>query len=124
LQLLDQNGNRLARTSPFAYVDAATVPFIAVPPMIIRGVAGVVLGCRCVVTNTRTGQSVDAVVADAGPSNNLGEISVACAKSIGVPIGGTHPANGGGAPSPSIHYQLFPGTAAVVNGVTYPLQHS
>jgi hypothetical protein len=31
--------------------------------------------------------------------------------------------DGDGASSPSIHYQLFPGTAAVVNGVTYPLQH-
>jgi hypothetical protein len=123
LQLFDQSGNRLPRTSPFKYVDSATVPFIVVPPMIIRGVADVVLGCRCVVTNTRNGQSVEAVVADGGPKNHLGEISVACAQAIGVRIGTTHPAQGDGAPSPSIHYQLFPGTAAVVNGVTYPLQH-
>jgi hypothetical protein len=123
LHLFDQNGNRLPNSSPFKYVDSATVPFIAVPPMIIWGVAGVVLGCRCVVTNTRTGQSVEAVVADVGPKNYLGEISVACARAIGVRIGTTHPAQGDGAPSPSIHYQLFPGTAAIVNGVTYPLQH-
>lgn len=124
LRLLDDNGEFLPASSPFAYVDSATVPFIVVPPMIVRGVAGVVMGCRCVVTNTRNGQSVEAVVADGGPSNHLGEISVACAKAIGVPTGTTHPANGGGASSPSIQYQLFPGTAAVVNGVTYPLQHS
>jgi Fungal chitosanase of glycosyl hydrolase group 75 len=104
-------------------IDSATVPFIVVPPMIIRGVAGAVLGCRCVVTNTRTGQSVEAVVADTGPKNHLGEISFACAQAIGVRIDSTHPAQGDGASSPSIHYQLFPGTAAVVNGVTYPLQH-
>lgn len=123
LHLFDQNGNRLPNSSPFKYVDSATVPFIVVPPMIIRGVASVVLGCRCVVTNTRTGQSVEAVVADTGPKNHLGEISVACARAIGVRIGTTHAAEGDGAPSPSIHYQLFPGTAAVLNGVTYPLQH-
>jgi len=124
LQLFDQSGNRLPRTSPFKYVDSATVPFVVVPPMISRGVAGIVLGCRCVVTNTRTGQCVDAVVADTGPKNHLGEISVACAQAIGVRIGTTHPAEGDGASSPSVHYHIFPGAAAVVNGVTYPLQHS
>jgi hypothetical protein len=124
LHVFDQHGHRLPDASPFKYVDAATVPFLVVPPMIIRGVAGIVLGCRGVVTNTRTGQRVEAVVADGGPSNHLGEISVACAQALSVPTGTTHPANGGGAPSPSMHYQLFPGTAAVVNGVTYPLQRS
>jgi hypothetical protein len=124
LHLLDENGEGLPHTSPLKYVDSATVPFIVVPPMIIHGVAGIVLGCRCVVTNTRDGRSVEGVVADGGPKNHLGEISVACAKAIGVPIGTTHPANGGGASAPAIQYQLFPGTAAVVNGVTYPLQGS
>ena len=89
-----------------------------------RGVAGIVLGCRCVVTNSRTGKTTEAVVADTGPHDHLGEISVACARAIGVSTGTTHPANGGGASSPTIHYQLFPGKAAVVNGVTYPLQPS
>jgi hypothetical protein len=98
LHLFDQNGNRLPDSSPFKHVDSATVPFIVVPPLIIRGVAGVVLGCRCVVTNTRTGQSVEAVVADTGPSDHLGEISIACAQAIGVRIGPTHPAQGDGAP--------------------------
>ena len=123
LHLFDNSGNRLPDSSPLKYVDSATVPFIVVPPMIVRGVAGIVLGCRCVVTNSRNDRSVEAVVADGGPSNHLGEISVACAKAIGVPIGVAHPANGGGAFSPTIRYRLFPGTAAVVNGVTYPLQH-
>jgi hypothetical protein len=123
LHLFDQNGNRLPNSSPFKYVDSATVPFIVVPPVIIKGVAGVVMGCRAVVTNTRNGKTVEAVVADVGPSNHLGEISVACAKALGIPTGGTHPANGGGAES-GIDYQLFPGVPAVVNGVTYPLQRS
>ena len=125
LHLPDANGDRLPDSSPFKYVDAATVPFVVVPPMIVRGVAGVVMGCRAVVTNTTNGQSVEAVVADGGPANKLGEISLACAKAIGVPAGegAIHPANSGGVDEHIIQYQLFPGVAAVVNGVTYPLQH-
>jgi hypothetical protein len=124
LHLRGADGKSLPSSSPFKYVDSATVPFIVVPPLIIKGVAGIVMGCRAVVTNTKDDKSVEAVVADGGPSNHLGEISVACAKAIGVPTGTTHPANGGGASSPDIHYQLFPGVAAKVNGVTYPLQSS
>lgn len=84
LRLLDGNGKFLPASSPFDYVDSWTVPFIVVPPMIIGGVAGIVMGCRCVVTNTANGQSVEGVVADGGPEDHLGEISVACAKAIGV----------------------------------------
>jgi hypothetical protein len=124
LHLRDANGNPLPRSSPLKYVDSATVPFVVVPPLIIKAVAGIVMGCRAIVSNTKNGKSVDAVVADGGPSNHLGEISVACAKAIGVPTGTTHPANGGGAASPDIRYQIFPGVVAVVNGVTYPLQPS
>jgi len=128
LHLPGKDGKPLPRSSPFKYVDSATVPFVVVPPMIIRGVAGVVMGCRAVVTNTKNGKSVEAVVADGGPSNKLGEISLACAKAIGVRAGegSTHPANSGGVDADShiIHYRLFPGVAAMVNGVTYPLQPS
>jgi hypothetical protein len=128
LHLPGRDGRPLPNSSPFKYVDAATVPFVVVPPMIIRGVAGVVMGCRAIVTNTTNGKSVEAVVADGGPANKLGEISLACAKAIGVPVdeGSAHPANSGGiaANSHVIHYRLFPGVAAIVNGVTYPLQHS
>ena len=84
------------------------------------------LGCRVVVTNTGNGRSVESVVADRGPSNKLGEISLACAQAIGVPVNeaSPHPANSGGIESHTIRYQLFPGTAATVNGVKYPLQPS
>src|SRR2546429_333550 len=82
----------------------------------LDGVAPIVLGCCAVVTNSRNGKSTEAVVADTGPRNHLGEISVACAKAIGIPTGTTHPANGGGASSPTIEYRLFPGIPAVVNG--------
>jgi len=126
LHLPGPDGKRLPDSSPFKYVDSATVPFVVVPPMIIEGVEGVVLGCRVVVTNTGNGRSVEALVADSGPSNKLGEISLACARAIGVPVNeaSAHPANSGGTESHTIRYQLFPGTGATVNGVAYPLQHS
>lgn len=120
------DGQSLPHRSPFKYVDSATVPFVVVPSLIVSGVPGVVLGCRAVVTNTGNGRSVEAVVADRGPSSKLGEISLACARAIGVPVNeaARHPANSGGTESHAIRYQLFPGTAAVVGGVTYPLQPS
>lgn len=126
LHLPGQDGKPLRDSSPFKYVDSATVPFVVVPHMVIAGVQGVVLGCRVVVTNTANGKHVEAVVADTGPSDKLGEVSLACARAIGVPVdeASRHPANSGGTASHTIHYQLFPGTAATVNGVRYPLQHS
>ncbi len=122
LYLPGENGKPLPDSSPLKYVDSATVPFVAVPPIIVKAVAASVLGCHCLVTNSQTGRTTEAVVADIGPSNHLGEISIACARALGVSTGTTHPANGGGASSPTIRYQLFPGKAAVINGITYPLQ--
>lgn len=116
-------GNARSARDPFKYVDSSTVPFIVVPPMIVKSVKGIVMGCRATVTNSHTGQTVEAVVGDGGPRDHLGEISVACARAIGVPTGGRFAANSGGADS-GIHYQIWPGVPAVVNGVTYPLQGS
>lgn len=126
LHLRGHDGSVLPDRSPFKYVDSATVPFVVVPLTIIAGVQGIVMGCRAVVTNTDNGRSVEAVVADRGPSQKLGEISLACARAIGVPVNeaARHPANSGGTDSHTIRYQLFPGTAAIVGGVTYPLQPS
>ena len=126
LHLRGPDSKPLPDKSPFKYVDSATVPFVVVPSMIVSGVPGIVLGCRAVVTNMGNGKTVEAVVADRGPSQKLGEISLACARAIGVPVNeaARHPANSGGTDSHTIRYQLFPGTAAIVDGVTYPLQPS
>jgi len=76
------------------------------------------------VTNTENGAAVEGVVADSGNDDHIGEISVACAKALGLPVGNPNEANGGGASRAVISYQFFPGTAAIVNGITYPLQPS
>ncbi|MDQ0513520.1 glycoside hydrolase family 75 protein [Ancylobacter amanitiformis] len=91
---------------PAAYVDAQTVPYIVVPPMIIARVAGVVRGGKARVT--WQGRSVDGVVADRGPRNKIGELSIAAAAAIGMPSSPRH----GGREIPDVEYELWPGVAA------------
>jgi len=120
LHLLQPDGTVYPRTNPRGYVDAESVPFIVVPPAVVEGVAAVVLGCQARITDTRNGKSVDCVVADTGPKVKTGEASIAAAKALGVPSS----ARTGGEEKPVFTYDLWPGVPAVVNGVTYPLQHS
>lgn len=102
---------------PKRYVDSETVPFVVVSPVIRRAAKGVVLGCKAIITNTVTGQWIEAVVADIGPRQKIGELSIAGAKAVGVD---GNPRRGG-TDKKIIHYQLFPGTPAIVNGVKYNL---
>jgi hypothetical protein len=91
---------------PTAYVDSETVPYIVVPPIVIQATAGVVRGCKARVT--WRGNSVDCVVADKGPRNKIGELSIAAARAIGLP---SSPRNGG-TEKPEILYELWPGVPA------------
>ena|SRR5438105_5764339 len=94
--------------------------YIVVPPAIISGVGPIVLGSQAHVTNTLNGKSCEAVVGDIGPHRKLGEISVACAKALGIP---SSPVSGG-VDEHVVKYVIEPGVPAVVNGVTYQLQPS
>ena len=91
---------------PTAYVDSETVPYIVVPPLIINKTAGVVRGSKARVT--LNGVSVDCAVADRGPSNKIGELSIAAARAIGLPESPRH----GGTETPNVFYELWPGIAA------------
>ena len=93
-------------SDPAAYVDAETVPYIVVPPVIVTQTAGVVRGCKARVTFR--GKSVDCVVADRGPKNKIGELSIAAARVVGLPSSPRH----GGTEKPEVLYELFPGVAA------------
>ncbi len=99
-------------------VDAETVPFIVLPPAVIKAVKGIVLGCHARVTHTVTGRSCYAVVADVGPMSKLGEISVAAAKLIGV---NPHPITGGESKR-IIRYEIWPGQNAQLQGRAYALK--
>jgi hypothetical protein len=91
---------------PEAYVDAETVPYVVVPPMIVRGTVGIVRGCRARVSYR--GKQVDCVVADLGPANKIGELSIAAARALGLPSSPRH----GGTEEPEVLYELWPGQAA------------
>jgi hypothetical protein len=95
-----------AADDPAAYVDSETVPYIVVPPLIVRKTAGIVCGCRGRVMYG--GKSVDCVVADLGPGQRIGELSIAAARAIGLR---SSPKNGGTG-KPQIQYEIWPGTPA------------
>lgn len=100
------------------WVDAETVPYVVVPPLIIRGVRGIVLGCKALVTYK--GKCVQGVVADIGPRTKCGEVSIAMARELGIP---SSPRTGG-IDTPDVEYEIYPGVPAVVNGEAFELQSS
>lgn len=101
---------------PAAYVDAETVPYVVISPLIRQRSRGIVLGCRALVTYD--GLQVDAVVADIGPRFKIGEMSIACARALRIP---SSPRTGG-LETNDVKYELFPNEPAVVNGITYELK--
>ena len=91
--------------------------YIVVPPAIITGVKGIVLGCQAFLTNTKNGLTTKAVVGDIGPHKKLGEISVATAKALGINPSPTK----GGEDAHVVRYVLNPGIPALVDGKLYQL---
>lgn len=98
-------------------INANSVPYVVVPPAIIQGVKGIVLGCQAEIYNKATGNKTAAVVADVGPHKKIGEASMEAARRVGVNCSPTH----GGTSEKLIEYTIYPGTPAVVDNVTYNL---
>jgi len=82
--------------------------YIVVPPSVIQGTKGIVLGCRAVVTNQLTGIQVDCVVGDIGPHHKIGEISIATAIALVINPSPTT----GGIDDHVILYEIYPGQQA------------
>lgn len=97
------------------YVDATTVPYVVVNPIVRRKAVGVVIGCRARVTYQNT--SIDAVVADVSGASDIGELSIAAAELLGMP----NSPRRGGAPQ-GVLFEFWPGSAAVLQGEIYELQ--
>lgn len=95
-----------AEDDPSAYVDSQTIPYIVVPPLIVKRTAGIVRGCKARVT--WRGKSVDCVVADKGPAKKIGELSIAAADALGM----RSSPRDGGTENTDVLYELWPGTAA------------
>jgi hypothetical protein len=123
--LTDGSGNAYSKTSLILpgnvanrAVDAWSVPYVVTNPHVQRNAAGVVLGCLATVAYQ--GRNISAVVADVSPSGRIGEISVATAKALNIP---SSPLSGGVSRF-EVSYTLYPGKAAVLAGITYPLQRA
>ena len=91
-------------SDPLRYVDASKIPFIVLPGTMARGL-GARLGDFAVVFNQRNGKSSYAIFGDVGPSDRIGEGSIALAENLDI----RSDARNGGARR-GIVYLVFPGS--------------
>lgn len=94
----------LPDTNPRKYVNSEKVPYVSVPRILLKAM-GVKLGDFALVE--RNDKSTGAIVADVGPPNEIGEISIFAAKQLGIP---DSPRNGG--VSRGVKYTIFCNTAS------------
>lgn len=73
-----------APSDPRRYVNSEVVPYVVIPSILAKRCAGIVLGSKCLVTNTITKEAFYGVVADIGPASpsRWGEVSIAMAKNF------------------------------------------
>jgi len=118
----DGNGNWYSSTAyawkgrpiPTRYVDATTVPYAVVNPLVRKHAVGVVIGCRARISFNNN--AIDAVVADVSGTNDIGELSIAAARQLGIP---DSPRHGGAAAG--VLFEFWPGSAALIGGEIYEL---
>lgn len=121
----DGQGNWYSQTTyawkgrPIAtrYVDSSAVPYMVVNPIVRRKAVGIVIGCRGRLTYKKT--SIDVVVADVSGSKDIGEISIRAAQLLGIP----HSPRKGGV-TKGVDFEMWPGSAALVDGEIYELQRA
>jgi hypothetical protein len=89
---------------PARYVDASKIPYIVLPGSFARQI-GARPGDFAVVLNQRNGKSSYAIFGDVGPSDRIGEGSVALAENLGI----RSDARNGGTRR-GILYLVFPGS--------------
>jgi len=80
---------------------------------------GVVIGCKASVSfkSKNKKKTIDAVVADVSGGNDIGELSIAAAKKLGIPDSPRH----GGVDS-GVSFEFWPDQPAIINGEVYQLQ--
>ena len=100
----DLSDRTKAATDPARYVDASKIPYIVLPDG-IETQSGARTGDFAMVFNLENGNHSPAIYADTGPSNRIGEGSIALAENLGL----WSDARGGGT-TRGILYLVFPGT--------------
>lgn len=66
-------------------LNAETEQYVVAPPQLIRGTKGILMGSMVHCYNQTTKTHATGVVGDEGPSDKIGEVSVAMARALGVP---------------------------------------
>ena len=99
------------------YVNSRTERGFVVPRKFALAVPGIVIGCRGEIFDTFLKRISPAVVHDIGPDDKAGEATICAAEFFEVPSNPTT----GGTQIPRFLYRFWPGQAATVNGITYPL---
>jgi hypothetical protein len=92
--------------NPNRYIDARTIPYIALPKD-FAGRFGIGLGDLALVINEANGLSAYAIFADVGPRGRIGEGSIALARELGITPDPRHSQVFG-----QITYLIFPGSGA------------
>ena len=101
-------------------VNAMAMPYVVVNPYIAASLPSVFLGGLALISYR--GKTVSSVMADIGPHNKIGEGSEALAAALGIPASSVR----GGFdhdPDHPVEWNLYPGKAALVNGVQFALHH-
>jgi hypothetical protein len=93
-----------ALSDPARYVDASKIPFIVLPSGLARPL-GARVGDFAIVFNERNGRSSYAIYGDVGPSDRIGEGSVALAENLGI-----HSDARNGGTWRGVLYMVFPGS--------------
>ncbi len=113
VSVTDLSDHSRAATDPTRYVDASQIPYIVLPEG-AETQMGAHLGDFTMVFNLENGESSPAIFADTGPSDRIGEGSVALADDLGL----WADARSGGT-TRGILYLVFPGSG---NGNPRPIQ--
>jgi hypothetical protein len=90
-------------TDPLRYVDATQIPYIVLSPE-VRSSLGAELGDFALVINSKSGQLYEAIFADVGPRQKIGEGLVALADALGIPSSPRH-----GGTDDGVIYLVLPG---------------
>lgn len=96
-------------SDPRHYLDSETIPFVVVPGNVRKATDGVCKGCRARVTDKQTRSVLDCVIGDIGPSDHMGEASIAVAKYFDL---NADPKTGGSDDLDRFFYEMWPGLAA------------
>ena len=94
---------------PRRYLNSEVVVFSVIPGNVRKAVAGICKGCKAKVTDKKTGKEVECVIGDIGPTDHMGEGSMALAEFFGLDC---NPKCGGSSDETRFLWECWPGVAA------------